>query len=332
MLRPTYVNGLRGYINEAGAEIVPPKYARAGEFHEGLAVVATESDDDRFDSIINESCEPIIEAQDPGISYHDFSEGLAGYWKGYAFGEGGYIDRDGVIVIQPQFDRIDEFSEGVAGVRLPASTRSCGPPNASTFIDHNGIPIFPPKRMLCWGQFREGRCVVRNEEQTSDAIIDKKGNYIVPFGKYRFITDFNNGLARAHSDTAIEHLNIDGDVLQIKYDAIKEYDNEGFSIARTGDLFLIIDRNRNELSSVDLPPTANVDFGFCDGLALASIPDPQNPNDQSTSRFGYIDRMGNLAIDFQFTSAQSFRGTIAAVQSERGDGYINTLGQFVWQP
>jgi WG containing repeat len=46
----------------------------------------------------------------------------------------GYIDRNGRFAIPPQFDEADEFSDGLAHVRVG---------NKHGFIDHTGKLVFP---------------------------------------------------------------------------------------------------------------------------------------------------------------------------------------------
>ena len=44
--------------------------------------------------------------------------------------------------------------------------------------------------------FHEGFAVVRNDNRY--AMIDKKGDYYIPFGIYDFISDFSEGLAKVN--------------------------------------------------------------------------------------------------------------------------------------
>ena len=46
---------------------------------------------------------------------YPFSEGLAMVEKD---GKRGYIDKSGKVVIEPQFDEVGDFSEGLAGVAI----------------------------------------------------------------------------------------------------------------------------------------------------------------------------------------------------------------------
>jgi hypothetical protein len=133
-----------GFMDKAGRQVIPPRYDEAGPFSEGLAAVKL---GDKY-GYLDRSGKVVIP---PQFSEADlFSEGLA--QVSYNGNQGGYIDKSGKLVItgvesagarrfsgglaavkgkndkygfidrtgnwvtQPQFDRVGEFSEGLAAV------------------------------------------------------------------------------------------------------------------------------------------------------------------------------------------------------------------------
>jgi hypothetical protein len=98
------------------------------------------------------------------------------------FGEEGFIDKTGKLVIEPRYANALDFSEGLGPVRVGAK---CG------YIDREGrekIPLkFDDAR-----RFREGRAAVKMGDKWG--FIDKEGAWVVE-PTYAFTSDFSEGLA-----------------------------------------------------------------------------------------------------------------------------------------
>ncbi|HED6736107.1 TPA: WG repeat-containing protein, partial [Campylobacter coli] len=93
-----------------------------------------------------------------------FSEGLAGVGLN---GKYGFIDKSGKIVIEPKFDNLGVFSEGLAGVGLNGKYG---------FIDKNGEFVIKPKFDEAW-DFSEGLAKV--ELNRKWGFIDKNGEFAI---------------------------------------------------------------------------------------------------------------------------------------------------------
>ncbi len=100
-----------GYIGEDGKFIINPTYKSAAAFSEGLAFVTIENG---FPTCIDSKGEIKFELREAAVA-SSFHEGMASIkikdkW--------GFIDKDGKVVINPQFDKVLEFKEGLAGVAM----------------------------------------------------------------------------------------------------------------------------------------------------------------------------------------------------------------------
>lgn len=100
-----------GYIDRSGKMVIPPQFEGAGSFSEGLAII---SFNDKQWSYIDKSGKLVINGEEFEEA-RAFSEGLAAVrGKNDKYG---FIDKTGKFVIQPQFDRVGDFSEGLAPVK-----------------------------------------------------------------------------------------------------------------------------------------------------------------------------------------------------------------------
>ena len=80
----------------------------------------------------------------------------------------GYIDRNGAMVIEPQFDNAGCFSEGLAYVEVGEKYG---------YIDKKGKIAVKPQFDFAW-DFSEGLAGVKLGEKSG--YIDKSGKYVVP--------------------------------------------------------------------------------------------------------------------------------------------------------
>jgi hypothetical protein len=51
-----------------------------------------------------------------------------------------------------------------------------------------------------------------------------------------------------------------------------------------------------------------------------------------SSQCGYIDAQGEVIIPFQYSAAFNFNGGLARVVQDGKHGYINKIGEYIWQP
>lgn len=110
-------DGQWGYIDTKGTILIEPAYRLAGDFVGGRARV-TKSEKSGY---IDEDGHWVFTLPEGWAVTRPFSEGFAGVSVGSMYsGKWGYLDRDGNMVVQPKYDQIGEFVEGLARVNMGA--------------------------------------------------------------------------------------------------------------------------------------------------------------------------------------------------------------------
>jgi len=163
-------NDLYGFIDANGKVVVPPKYTFAEYFSDGLAgafknVVSRSLFRGKKEKsvyvYINENGKEVIERADAGLPFHD------GYAMAYFsdHGKWGFIDKNGKMVIEPQFDQ--EYSAGFSEGLVDVSKDELW-----GYIDTSGNTIIPFE--YDWkSKFSDGYAVVKKKSRKF--FIDKKG-------------------------------------------------------------------------------------------------------------------------------------------------------------
>jgi WG containing repeat len=158
--------GKWGYVNRSGVFEIPPKYAGAYPFHDGLAAVAP-----RHDTVfcfIDTQGNVAFDGEFQGSDIK-FSDGLCAVWDERF----GYIDRTGRLIIPYRFEFADHFSEGLAVVKEPDSSHY-------GYADSSGSIVIE-QAFTCADAF-EGKIasvIVGDEfESYHYGYIDRKGQYV----------------------------------------------------------------------------------------------------------------------------------------------------------
>lgn len=199
-----------GYIDKSGMVVIEPQYDAAGDFRHGVARVGfatlrgkvlsrvadlgVECDYrfiDRTGTIVSEPPPLRFATGERGELIPFTKDGLTGYLNSEgniaiqpqfqvasAFSEGlacvcqnelfGFIDTHGEWVIPPRFQYANDFSDGLAGVSL-GENRWC-------FIDRNRLEAIPAKFSWVYGGFRHGLAEVAFDGKRG--YINKKGEWV----------------------------------------------------------------------------------------------------------------------------------------------------------
>ncbi len=220
-------NGKYGYINEKGEWEIEPQFDFVQHsFNQGISTVYKSGE--KYSININ--------GERLGLSpYLVYGEGIAmteidGCWtlvykdgstvkcEGYQpliyFSEGrariegengkyGYIDGDGNIVVEPKYERSENFNEGLAVVKFSEENDSWG------YINRNGEVVIEPK--FEWAAyFHEGLAAVQYKGKYG--YIDKSGNFVIE-PQFDLALDFSEGYAKVFIDGKEVFINRKGEVV-----------------------------------------------------------------------------------------------------------------------
>jgi len=140
-----------GYINTKGETVIPPKFSYGSNFSEGLAAVGN-----KYFAFIDTTGTQITNT----FSYiDDFSEGLAAVEQNNLWG---FINKEGKMIIEPQFIKASRFHEGLAAVIPNNTDESKRQFKKWGFINKTGKLIIPAIYKDVKG-FSEGMAAIKIE-------------------------------------------------------------------------------------------------------------------------------------------------------------------------
>ncbi len=190
------------------------------------------------------------------------------------------------------------------------------------FIDSNGKEIFPPQKLLDVGGYSEGFYRVRKNINGKDRIA-----FLNQKGEIAFVPDcdkamnFSDGMAEimkytsdAHDDVTCGYINKEGqEVMPCKFNDATDFvrgiayvldkDKAGY-IDRTGSYVLILQNC--------------VGTQYHEGFAAVT---------NHRYKIGFINKNGDIVIDYQFDEAGYFSEGLCAVGLNGKYGYINRKGK-----
>lgn len=303
-----WIGAEAGYIDTRGEFVIPPQFTTAGDFHEDRALV---SKDGRY-RVINRRGETVAEI--PYRVMGEFSGGLARVQRprqGSVPSAYGYIDRQGRVAIEPQFMPASDFPPGAADLAVGGLDRDW------CYFDRTGKIIL---RLPMEGHdrapgFHDG--LLRWKETFYWGYRDASGAWAIE-PKFDDALDFENGRARVELEGKWITIDTRGRPLEpAPGPQPAGPPSEGLTRAVDGD-------RTGYLLPGGKPafPFRKYDaaFDFSGGRARIKL----------DGRFGYLDRDGRLAIRNEFSSAADFKNGLAAVLTAQGPAYIDTSGKIVW--
>ena len=288
----------------------------------------------------------------------DFSDGMAKISAPSELGQNrkyGYIDATGKVVIQPQFEGASDFHEGMAYVETKLWVDE-----PRGFLDKTGRIVIPLRRQPRVPRFSEGLAAVSLDK--GYGFIDRDGRVRIE-SQFRYAGDFSEGLAWVHiDDTMFGYIDKTGKLVigPVNY-RMSDASNfsEGLAAVRIGNTFGYIDRAGN----VRIPPRFVEAHKFSGGRARVLINGNNGYIDQTGRlvipaqyeyarefseglaavqhkkglagypQWGFVDTNGRMVIRPQYDHVSDFSEGIARVSTrERGVGYIDRSGRYVWGP
>lgn len=201
-----------GYIDEQGNYIIQPQYAEASYFEEGRAFVALPNG---YVQCIDTKGKIVFELKDASFA-SNFSEGLAAVEIDDKYG---FTDKNGKMVIAPQFERASSFSGGLAQISKKNELQQ----DVYGFIDKDGKMAIEPQFMNA-SSFVEGMCAVENESSQM-GYINKKGDYVVE-PHFQNANYFSDGHAVVVENGRMGYINTSGkEIALANYDYCKAFKN-----------------------------------------------------------------------------------------------------------
>lgn len=264
-------NGLWGYIDKNGNEVIPCQYEDVNTFDNSLAVVKKGNlygcIDKKGNEVIPFEYEWISKYDDYfivdkksygyGCLYDDgkeiapciystiypFSDGLSRVQKDGLYG---YIDKQGKEVIPCKYENASEFSDGLA---LIVRDGLYG------FIDKQGKEVIPCKYTFAH-PFSEGLAAVEvsNEEGlSSGGYIDRKGNIVIPcsYNTADGMHPFSKGIAIVMDEQGfLGGIDTKGkEILPFVYGDIQVFENVIVTREATSQSYRLLDKTGNEIST-----------------------------------------------------------------------------------
>jgi WG containing repeat len=297
-------------------QVVPPPQVKSDG--PPLFVVTVNGKDGFMDREGKIVIEPSFEKAFP------FTEGLAGIQQR---GMWGFIDTEGHMVIEPKFASVGLFSDGMASFQ----DQRLG--NVFGYIDKSGEVVIKPQ-FDCAEEFRNGiarvgfttfeskllSVVADVGTQCEYRFIDRKGNFVTEPSPTHYAIGEPDELIHFTKNGRVGYLNAMGEVaIEPQFQAGSNF-SEGLAYVNKDGLFGYIDTS----GKWAIEPRFEYATDFSEGLAGVPL---------EGRRWGFIDRAGNVVIAAKFAWVLTgFRHGVAEVAFDRKRGYINTKGEWVWQP
>ena len=242
-------------------------------------------------------------------------------------GKWGVIDKGGIFLIQPIYDTLGVFEDGLAMVRLgELSTARYG------YIDWTGTEVIPLHFQKA-KYFSQGLAAVK--------VADSWG-YILPSGDFKITPRFaGTGKAKRWPDTragsfvnglapvwvgqdSYRFIDITGSfAFEGRFDDANSF-SEGLAVVKKGDRYGYIDTEGQIAIECRFIRARD----FSEGLAKIEVEEFRGGH---SSSYGFIDYQGRIVIQPKLDKADSFRYGLCLVTTKDSIGYIDKSGNFIWQ-
>jgi hypothetical protein len=229
----------------------------------------------------------------------------------------GYTDREGNIMIKPQFDYAGDFYKGVAPVIKGNKHGLCDTTGTMIYIfkDYEHL-LYPnePAGIYEFAGIAEGMFLVTDETEKYGCV-NTKNELIIPI-IYEEIRYFSEGLAPFLKDEKYGYFNTKGEiVIQPSYQHAQDF-HEGIAAVGMNDLTGFIDQS----GTLIIKPKYSYTSYFSEGLCAVST----NPD---WGDFFFIDQSGNTIIKGPFEEAGTFKNGEAYVQKRGVCRIIDRTGK-----
>ena len=264
-----------GFIDKDGKVVIQAKYSYVRDFKEGIVFCANGS----TGYIIDKTGAVLATLKNIYGTAGEYSEGLLQIAN--KDNKKGYVDKNGKVVIDFQYDTAEEFSEGLAQVSKDGKYG---------FIDKQGKTVIDFIYSTGFNQFvgfHNGYAAVKKDKKVG--MIDKKGNTVINF-EYDELSGYTEegGLILAKKNGKYGYIDIKGNVvIDFQYDKAYHF-SEGLARVQKNKKEGFIDKKGNVVVDFKFDPYsgADLDYMFSEGLAPVCKDD----------KYGYIDKTGKVVI------------------------------------
>ncbi|MEO8131655.1 MAG: WG repeat-containing protein [Bryobacteraceae bacterium] len=223
--------GKWGYIDKSAKFVVPAKFDIAYPFAEDLGVVRLAGNYGAVDRSGNLAVPAIF----AGMS--QFTDGVAAALINQAVGGGmvatawGFVDKEGKYLIQPRFESVTPFGEGLIGVRKLGG--------AWGYVDIKNQQVITPQFQEV-GPFSQGLASAK-DKHLRWGFIDKSGKYIIA-PQFIAANAFSEGLAAVYLNNKWGFIDKAGKfVIPPKFDGATQF-NDGLALVKIGEKESYVDR------------------------------------------------------------------------------------------
>jgi hypothetical protein len=255
-------------------------------------------------------------------------------------GKQGFIDKTGKVVIEPNFIQCSGQSRFVDGLAVICTKGS----DKAGFIDKTGKFVIEQKFSDA-RNFSEGLAAVYFGEFAMHRGFDKAG-FIDKTGKlvvepiYDDVMDFSEGLAVVRKDGKSGFIDKTGKVIiPLQFDYAFSFAESIATVFVNGKYGFI-----NQTGKIVIEPQFTYANSFSENFAVVKIgggtilPYPYSTYSETETigkietKYGFINRKGQIVYSFFARRAGSFSNGLAAVETLEGYGFVNEKGEFVIQP
>ena len=224
-------NGKWGYIDKSAKFVIPAKFDIAYPFAEGMGVVRLAGNYGAVDRSGNIT----VPTSFAGMS--QFTDGAAAALINQAVGGGmvatalGFVDKEGKYLIQPRFESVTPFGEGLIGVRKLGGLWG--------YVDIKNQQVITPQFQEV-GPFSQGLASAK-DKHLRWGFIDKSGKYII-LPQFIAANAFSEGLAAVFKDDKWGFVDKAGKfVIPPKFDGATQF-NDGLALVKTGEKESYVDK------------------------------------------------------------------------------------------
>ena len=306
-----------GFINKRGEIVIKTKYKDATGFYDcGLAVVMN---DDGEVGAINKKGKTVVDFKYSYIGeFNEYGTAVVGKTDDEGVTLYGVVNSKGDIVIPVKYTAIENPNK--SGVTVAKSDKEWG------VLSKKGEWLIKPKYDSATAFDANGISIVRIGEEYG--MVNSKGKVVLA-PKYAQITEFSEeeGLAFFLDDDEWGIINTKGKVvLEAEFDKVLAGYKNGMAIVEDGGDYVLINKKGVEIFEFD----DCIPYGTYSENGLILV---QEVKKSGEGKFGFLDKKGDIVIDYDYKRASDFADCgLAVIFDGKEYGFINKNGKEIIAP